>query len=103
MWDQFPGYALALSLYLEGGIRTAEIGSLMLGRDPDTGENRRAPQELTRLAIPRRLYTDEELECVIETFRRLSKNVHAISGVRIDPDHEYTPRHFAAWFMWKGM
>lgn len=101
-WDQFPGHALALALYLEGGIRSVEVGSLMLGRDPVTRENRKAPQELTRLAIPRRVYTEHDMRHVVETFAALKNKASRISGVTIDPEHEHEPRHFAARFLWEG-
>lgn len=102
-WEQFPGHALTLALYLESGIRAVEIGSLMLGRDPKSGKNRKAPQELVRLAIPRRVYTNDNLWEVIHAFLDIKENAHRIPGVTIDPDHEYEPRHFAARFAWDGM
>ena len=55
---QFPGVALAVELYLEGGIRSAEIGSLMFGEH--------AKMDLVRLAIPRRVYTQSHIEYVVE-------------------------------------
>ena len=96
-WHDFPGHALSLALYREGGIRSVEVGSLMLGADPQTGKNRRASQELLRLAIPRRTYTDEELELVVETFKRLVNARDTILGVRIVKDNML--RHFAGEFV----
>ena len=101
-WDQFPGHALALALYLEGGIRSVEVGSLILGRDPTTRENRKAPQELTRLAIPRRVYAERDMRHVVKTFAVVQAKAYAVPGVTIDPGHEHEPRHFAARFLWEG-
>lgn len=99
-WDEFPGHALALALYSEGGIRSVEVGSLMLGRDPATGENRQAPQELTRLAIPRRVYTEDDMQYVAKILARIKKKASSIAPIRIDPLKEFEPRHFAAHFLW---
>src|SRR5918999_2341133 len=60
--DHYPAQALACSLYLESGVRGVEIGSVMAGRDPVSGENRQPPLELVRLAVPRRVYTSRQLE-----------------------------------------
>lgn len=62
--SEFPAQRLAVEIYLEGGIRTAEIGSLMADRDPVTGQNRHTALELVRLAVPRRVYTDNHLDYV---------------------------------------
>lgn len=98
-WNQFPGHALVLALYSEGGIRAVEVGSLMLGRDPFSGKNRRASQELTRLAIPRRLYSDRALKHVVETFKIVKLKASKIMGIKIK--NELVPRHFRGAFEWK--
>jgi len=58
---EFPAQRLAIEFYLEGGIRSAEIGTLMADRDPVTRENRHPELELVRLAVPRRVYTDNHM------------------------------------------
>jgi len=62
--EEFPGQTLVIELYKAGGIRCAEIGSLMADRDPVTRENRFPALELVRLAIPRRAYTNNHMEYV---------------------------------------
>ena len=62
--EEFPAQRLAVELYLEGGIRSAEIGTLMADRDPVTRLNRHPELELVRLAIPRRVYTDNHMDYV---------------------------------------
>lgn len=62
--EEFPAQTLATELYLEGGIRTAEIGTLMADRDPLTRENRFPKLEMIRLAVPRRVYTNNHMDYV---------------------------------------
>ncbi len=62
--SEFPAQRLAVEIYLEGGIRGTEIGTLLADRDPVTRENRRPALELVRLAIPRRVYTDNHMDYV---------------------------------------
>ena len=61
---EFPAQRLAVELYLEGGVRGTEIGTLMADRDPVTRMNRHPELELVRLAIPRRVYTDNHIDYV---------------------------------------
>jgi len=95
---ELPGQALTCALYLEGGIRGVEIGSVMFAReDPETGETIYPALELVRLAIPRRVYTQAHLDCVVETCKRLYEKRGEIHGLRFT----YAPallRHFTARF-----
>ncbi len=79
---QFPGQALAVELYLTGGIRCAEIGSFMFGRQPD-GSEKPAAMELVRLAIPRRVYTQSQADYIIECFEEIYRNADKIKGLEI--------------------
>ncbi|MBB5804226.1 tryptophanase [Saccharothrix ecbatanensis] len=82
--SQFPGFALASELYLAGGIRCAELGSLYLGELDDVGELLKpAPYELVRLAIPRRVYTQSHLEYVGETLAEIAKEPERVPGYRL--------------------
>ncbi|HAR39956.1 MAG TPA: tyrosine phenol-lyase, partial [Coprothermobacter sp.] len=90
-WDSFPGVALTAELYLEGGVRAVEIGSLLMGRQ--------APTELVRLTIPRRVYTDNHMAYVAECLSNINKRRDQVRGVKIT----YEPpvlRHFLARFEW---
>ena len=93
---QFPGVALANALYLEGGVRTVEIGSLMFSRpDPESGNMIYAPMELVRFAIPRRVYTRSHLDYVGETAAALARKAGSLRGLRVS----WAPpvlRHFTA-------
>jgi tyrosine phenol-lyase len=94
--EQFPAQALACALYVEGGIRGVEIGTLMFGRtDPKTGKQIPAEQELVRLAIPRRTYTQSHIDYVIEAIIEVYANRKEIRGLRLleGPDRL---RHFTA-------
>ena len=65
-WYEFPGQVLSVELYKECGIRTCDIGSYMMDPDPDTGEAVRSINEFTRLAIPRRVYTQSHFDLAVE-------------------------------------
>ncbi len=72
--EEFPGQSLVIELYKAGGIRCAEIGSLMADRDPVTRENRYPALELVRLAIPRRAYTNNHMEYTAAVCGQVFKN-----------------------------
>ncbi len=96
--EQFPGQALAVELYLEGGIRGVELGSVMFTQvDPETGEKRHPALELVRLAIPRRVYTQAHLDTIADVVARVRKRSKKVRGYRFT----YAPkllRHFTARF-----
>ena len=91
--DKFPGQALVCELYLEGGIRSSEIGSLMFGGCNSNGNNFYATHELVRLAIPRRTYTQSHIDYVIEVLEKIKSNYHRIKGLNIIYESK-TLRHF---------
>ena len=62
--QEFPAQTLAVEIFIEAGVRSAEIGALMADRDPVTRENRFSGKELVRLAVPRRVYTDNHMDYV---------------------------------------
>ncbi len=85
--DQFPGVALAAELYLEGGIRSVEIGALMFGEA--------AKMDLVRLAIPRRTYTQSHIDYVIEVITEVWHKREQIRGLRLTYEPPFL-RHFTA-------
>ena len=95
--EEFPGWALACSLYLAGGVRGAEIGSVMAGRDPATGENRHPPLELVRLAVPRRVYTSRQLEQAADAVAATLAEAESVRGFELVAEAPVL-RHFTARF-----
>ena len=85
--EEFPGVALAAELYLEGGIRSVEIGSLMFGAA--------AQMELVRLAIPRRVYTQSHIDYVVEIIFQVFARRGQIKGLRLSYEAPFL-RHFTA-------
>ncbi|HVI39277.1 MAG TPA: beta-eliminating lyase-related protein, partial [Anaerovoracaceae bacterium] len=73
---EFPAQLLAIELYKEAGIRSCDIGSYMLGNDPDTKEQLHAEFEFTRLAIPRRVYTQAHLDVVADALITIKERAH---------------------------
>jgi tryptophanase len=97
---EYPAWALSLVLYLEGGIRTVEIGSVMFGKQPD-GSERPAAMELVRMAFPRRVYTQSHVDYVAEVTLYVHALRERICGVQI-VDEPPTLRHFSARFVPAG-
>jgi tryptophanase len=95
---EFPGQALTVELYLEGGIRGCEIGSVMFAHpDPDTGQMVYPKLELVRLAIPRRTYTQSHMDYVADILGTIAKRAASLRGYIFT----YAPellRHFTAKF-----
>lgn len=93
----YPGQALAVELYIEGGIRGIEIGSVMFGLDPHTGVEHPARIELLRLAIPRRVYTQSHMDYVVEAISVVWERRNDVRGMRII-EAPQSLRHFTAKF-----
>jgi tryptophanase len=93
---EFPAWALSCALYLEGGVRGVEIGSVMFGRQPD-GTEKPAAMELVRLAFPRRVYTQSHVDYLGEVILRVHELRNRIRGLRFTHAPEVL-RHFTARF-----
>lgn len=92
---QYPGQALVSALYVMGGIRSVEIGSLMFGKYDDNGALIPAQMELVRLAIPRRVYTQSHIDYVAEVIIEVYNNRLQIGGLKITEEAAML-RHFTA-------
>ena len=93
--EQYPGQVLACELYLQGGIRCSEIGSLMFGGINEDGKEFYSDNELVRLAMPRRTYTQSHIDYVIEVVIEVYKNRKNLRGLKITKQSKYL-RHFTA-------
>ena len=91
----FPGQALACQMYIDGGIRTSEIGSLMFGGNDSNGNPFYSKNELVRLAIPRRTYTQSHIDYVVEVMSIIKDKSHKIKGLKIIYESRKL-RHFTA-------
>lgn len=95
--DQYPGQALVCELYLKGGIRCVEVGSVMFGKYDHHGKLIPASMELVRLAIPRRVYTQSHVDYVVEVFQEIIHTKNSVRGIRITHEPKFL-RHFTAHF-----
>jgi tryptophanase len=93
---EYPGIALVNALYVEAGIRSVEIGTVMFGKRPD-GSEVAAPMDLVRLAIPRRVYTQSHIDFVGEVIARVKEISPSLRGYRITYQPQFL-RHFTARF-----
>jgi tyrosine phenol-lyase len=95
--DQFPAQTLAAELYLDSGIRSMERGVVSAGRDPQTGGHHYPKLELTRLTIPRRVYTQAHMDVVAESVKAVYDAREAARGLRMVYEPKYL-RFFQARF-----
>ncbi len=95
--DQFPAQVLTTELYLDSGIRGMERGVVSAGRDPVTGDHRYPKLELTRLAIPRRVYTEAHMDVVAESIKAVYENRNKTHGLKMVYEPKYL-RFFQARF-----
>jgi tyrosine phenol-lyase len=94
---ELPGQTLVAELYLEGGIRGVEVGTVMFGRRHRDGTEEAAAMDLVRLAIPRRVYTQSHMDFVIEVIGKVWARREALGGFRFTYQAEAL-RHFTARF-----
>jgi tryptophanase len=96
--DALPGQALAVALYLEGGIRGVELGTVAFGYDdPDSGEAIYPKLELVRMALPRRVFTQSHLDYVVDVLTEIKSKAGDLRGMRMTHAPELL-RHFSAHF-----
>ncbi|MBK7721995.1 MAG: tryptophanase [Austwickia sp.] len=94
-WYQYPGHALSVELYIEAGVRSCDIGSYLMDRDPETGKQQQAPLEFTRLAIPRRVYTQAHLDVIAEALGEIKQRADQVKGYEITWEPKVL-RHFTS-------
>ncbi len=95
--NEFPSQTLAAELYLDSGVRSMERGIVSAGRDPETGDHRYPKLELTRLTIPRRVYTQAHMDVVAESVKAIYDNREQTRGLKMVYEPKYL-RFFQARF-----
>ena len=94
---QYPGIALVNALYLYGGVRAVELGTVMFGSFDDHGHEQPAPLELVRLAFPRRVYTQSHFDYLSEVIEGIWAQRDSLRGFRITKQPKFL-RHFSCHF-----
>ncbi len=97
--EDYPAWSLCNALYLEGGIRGVEIGSVMFGKRLDDGTETYHAMELVRLAFPRRVYTQSHFDYAAEAICELKARAATVRGVRLVKQARFL-RHFTAELRW---
>lgn len=94
---ELPGQSVSIAMFLEGGVRACEIGTVMFGRTGEDGLQQPGPMDLVRLAIPRRVYTQSHMDYVIEVVRYVFDRREKLGGLRI-VNEPPALRHFTCGF-----
>jgi tryptophanase len=97
--SKYPAWALCNALYLQGGIRGVEIGSVMFGKRGEDGSERHHAMELVRLAFPRRMYTQSHFDFAAEVVAEVKADAASVRGVRIVKQAPFL-RHFTCECEW---
>lgn len=92
---EFPAQVLGVELYIEAGVRSVEIGTLLADRDPDTHEERPPKLELLRLAIPRRVYTNNHMDVIVWGLKQVWNRRESLKGLKLKYEAPIM-RHFTA-------
>lgn len=95
--EHFPGQAISCQIYVTGGIRVCEIGSVMFGKTDENGNHIAPNMELVRIAIPRRVYTQSHIDYTAEVIEEVFREREKLQKMRITWQAEFL-RHFTARF-----